>query len=115
MVVEGQDDGDRAERLAEPRTGTVGCVLVVDGWPAHLGVLFGEAGHGVGEFQRGDAVPLQQRSPPEGGERVGEGAERQRPRRGEVDQVHGGGEGDEIAGALRERLRFRPVGGAVGV
>jgi len=60
-------------------------------------------------------VPFQQRPPAVGGERVGERAHRKRPLRGQVDPVHGCGERDEIARALRERFGFGRVGGPVGV
>jgi hypothetical protein len=60
-------------------------------------------------------VPFQQRPPAVGGERVGERAHGKRSLRGQVDPVHGGGERNEIARALRERFRFGRVGGPVGV
>jgi len=49
-------------------------------------------------------MALQQRSPPEGGERVGQGAHGQVPRRGQVDPVHRRREPDQVDRALGERL-----------
>jgi len=56
-VIEAEDHGNRAERLAEPGARPVGCGRVVDDRPVHLQVLGGEPGHRVGELHRRDPVP----------------------------------------------------------
>src|SRR6202167_4922546 len=71
-VAEAEDHGDRAERLAEAGAGPVGRAWVVDGRPVHLLVPGGKAGHRVGEFHRGHAVPLEDCAPAERGERGGD-------------------------------------------
>src|SRR5580692_160850 len=114
-VAEAEDHGNRAERLAEAGARPVGCVRVVDGRPVHLLVRSGKAGHRVGEFHRGHAVPLEEGTPAERGERGGELPDGQRAAGGAVDTVDRGGQFNEVGGTLGEGGRLGAVRGTVSV
>src|SRR3984885_15769643 len=114
-VAEAEDHGDRAERLAEAGARPVGCVWVVDGRPVHLLVRGGKAGHRVGEFHRGHAVPREEGTPAKRGERGGELPDGQRAAGSEVDTVDRGGQFDEVGGTLGEGGGLGGVRGTVSV
>src|SRR5258708_18721180 len=70
-VIEAQHDRHGPEGPVESSSRLVRCLLIIYVWPAHVNMLLGQAGHGIGEFHGGCAVQLEQPAPAERGEDIG--------------------------------------------